>query len=158
MNAYFCDRKYQVIVELVAMRADTAVRTGPSTAECDQLFIPGKLVPTTSAKALFCGVTRSSSIFDVAFLRGVSEKNRLLALYMFPDGLPGNRLVMTQLEIQLPNAAIFQAWCTSHVAQLVWDDGSKPIGFTNPLYCVMQLLGNSATQSKVHSSVGSVED
>ena len=124
------------------------LRWGRDEASAQEVFIPGKLIASSDADSIWNGMASSMPGFSVDRLRLIASKARVLAVHAFPDAHPSNRVVIQELIESIPNAVILQGHCIAHMAQLVWDTGSRK-QMSNPLYQLVQLVAHSGTSGKV---------
>ena len=133
------------------------LRYGSAKESGCELIAPAKIVATTSADSLFNAVSSSIACLSPEELHRLSLRVRALVLYMFPDGLAGNGVVMQKIAELIPNAVVLPGHCVCHLLQICWDAGAqKTLG--NPLYQIVQLMGNSSFNAKVRKATESQAD
>ena len=134
-----------------SMQGAAFLRFGRGDNEAFEIIVPPKIVSSTDADAIWAGVFAQLGCLGVEHLRAVSLKTRVLVAHMFPDGHPSNIVVMQQIIRELPFCCFMMGHCMAHNLQLVWDTGARK-NLANPLYQLVQLLNNSATNAKVLAS------
>ena len=123
---------------------------------CD--FIPPmKLMCSTSAVSIWNALCAGPGCLSPEELHRLSQRVRALVLYKFPDGLPGNRVVMQQVSEMLPFAIRVKGHCVAHLLQIVWDAGCQG-RVANPLYQLTQLMGHAGSNVKVQRATVSQAD
>jgi hypothetical protein len=124
------------------------VRWGKDSESAGEVVLPTKLLVSNTADSIWAGLSSSMPPLSPAELRNISERVRLLVLYSFPDGFPGNVVAMQHQSQEVPLACCFDAHCSSHLLQLVWDSGARKI-LANPLYQLTQIMANSQHAARV---------
>ncbi|CAK0828027.1 unnamed protein product [Prorocentrum cordatum] len=68
------------------------MRWGPSEDESCHLAVPMRIIPSTTASAIFSGLNGSSRHLSLEALSDMARHVRFMALVVFPDALAANRL------------------------------------------------------------------
>lgn len=128
------------------------IRWGVGPEDAEELIIPGKMIPSTSAASIWNAVMRTVPALDVAKLQELCCNFRIVALYTFPDAHPSNKVVISSLFDQVDRLAGWEGHCASHNLMLVWRDGVRSWDIESPLYCLSKLLVQVGTAPKVRNA------
>ena len=127
-------------------------RWGREKHQAQELTVPMKVIATTSFQSLWNAIDQVMPYLNPPALEEISRVRRAVLLHMFPDGLAGNKLIISRYTQLAPHIIPLEGHCVHHNLQLVWESACVE-GYTNYLYQTSQLCGHGTNNSKVCGAI-----
>ena len=135
------------------MQQSCFLRWGRLPSQGAEVVVPAKLLPSTTGSSIWNGIIKSIPGLDVASLSMACTKARAVVLYMHPDALAANKMVMTHVGMAIPRLLPWEGHCATHNLHLVWRSAAKPFKIEDNFFNLSRVITQPFAAAKITKGV-----